>query len=104
MTKLPPEIEKLRHEACQKYITEWTSKQSAFYNNETLIMSRHFNPGFNAGFASFRDSEIMKEMVDALEKVCKRNDIEEAVLDYYGDCSMAVDKFRKWVGVSDEKT
>jgi hypothetical protein len=42
--------------------------------------------------AKDRAIEIMRE---ALEKVVKRNDIKEAVLDYYCDCSMALDMVAK---------
>lgn len=34
--------------------------------------------------------ETLKQAGLALEKVCKRNDIEAAVLDYYGDCAMVL--------------
>jgi hypothetical protein len=39
--------------------------------------------------------ESLRECEAALEKVCKRNDIGEAVMDYYGDCAMARDHARE---------
>lgn len=40
-------------------------------------------------------SLLLKECEKTLEKVCRRNDIPEAVLDYYGDCSMMLAKLRE---------
>ena len=44
--------------------------------------------GFQAGHASLEP--LLLKALEALELVCQRNDIADAVLDYYGKCSMAL--------------
>ena len=41
-----------------------------------------------AGHASLEP--LLLKALEALELVCKRNDIPDAVLDYYGKCSMTL--------------
>ncbi len=53
----------------------------------------------SAKLTRYRD--MCERLAGALVKVCKRNDIGEAVLDYYTDCSSALyayEQFKKEVG------
>ncbi len=77
--KLPDEIEKLIDKALFNYTTGSTN-----YEEE------HFKQGFNAGFSAFRDSEMMRELIEIIESA-------EEIL---GEKSEKLKKYREngWVG------
>jgi len=92
--KLPDEIEKLREEYCgEKPVTY-----------EDKIFDDAFRAAFNAGFAAFRDSEMMRELVESIKTTQTFFDYEDKkeAIHNLQEIFKVLDKYRKWI-IPDEE-
>ena len=77
---------------------EMRARAEAYAPDNANRVHRTRYSAFHAGAHAALESELVRGMRDALERVCKRNDISKAVMDYYGDCAMALKAYDEALG------